>query len=122
MSLEVVDIVNELYALISSAAAPDWFTEEELAVYLRLVNEDGKPKTAGIKKWAARAPHENPLPRRYLGDLPRYFRPDVIRWTEEETRRQQNKSTPKNEGVVTLPHPESNNPGALTASARWKAC
>jgi hypothetical protein len=113
-------IVKELFALISSAAAPDWFTEEELALYLRLVNKDGKPVTAGIKKWVSRDPKDNPLPRRYIGDKPRFYRPEVIRWTEEETRRQQNKTGHKgnerNE-VVTSLSTESNNPAALTAAA-----
>ena len=116
--LDEIAIIKGLFELISSATAPDFFTEEELAVYLRLVNEEGKPKTAGIKKWAARPPEENPLPRRYIGDLPRYFRPDVIRWTEEETRRQQNKTSHKDDGNVTRLHVEGNNSAALTASAQ----
>lgn len=109
-----IEVVHELYALISSAAAPDFFTEQELAIYLRLVDKEGKPITAGIKKWAARAAHENPLPRCYVGDKPRFYRPEVIQWVKEETRRK-NMSTA--DGIVTLPHLESNNPSALTASA-----
>ena len=84
-------IAAGLFELITSNFAPDWFTEQELAIYLRLVNKDGKPVTSGIRKWAARDPEDNPLPRRYLGDLPRFYRPDVILWTEEETNRHQSK-------------------------------
>src|ERR1044072_1444013 len=80
-------IAAGLFELITSNSCPDWFTERELAVYLRLVNKDGKPITSGIKKWASRDPEDNPLPRRYIGDLPRFYRPDIIRWTEEETKR-----------------------------------
>ena len=36
-------IVAGLFELIASNSSPDWFTEQELAVYLRLVNKDGKP-------------------------------------------------------------------------------
>jgi len=49
-------IAAGLFELIASNSAPDWFTEQELAVYLRLVNKDGKPVTSGIRKWAARDP------------------------------------------------------------------
>jgi len=84
-------IAASLFELITSNSCPDWFTERELAIYLRLVNKDGKPITSGIKKWASRDPKDNPLPRRYIGDLPRFFRPDVIRWTEEETKRHHSK-------------------------------
>ena len=38
---EADKLFAELYALISSAE-PDWFTEEELAIYLRLVGKDGR--------------------------------------------------------------------------------
>ena len=33
-------IAAGLFELISSCSSPDWFTEQELAVYLRLVNKD----------------------------------------------------------------------------------
>jgi len=84
-------LVDLLVSTVKEAAQPDWFTEEELAKYLRLEDKHGNLRTAGIKVWVKRAPDENPLPRRYVGDLPRFFRPDVIRWTEEETRRQEAK-------------------------------
>ena len=113
-------IAAGLFDLITSNSAPEWFTEQELAVYLRLVNKDGKPVTSGIRKWAAREPEDNPLPRRYVGDLPRFFRADVIRWTEEETRR--HNSRPKchedqEKRVVELFSDEEDNASALTAAA-----
>jgi hypothetical protein len=113
-------IVAGLFELITSTSSPDWFTEQELAVYLRLVNKDGKPVTSGIRKWAARAPEENPLPRRYIGDLPRFFRPEVIRWTEEETKRHHSKTKllePQENGVVTAFPIQEDNANALTAAA-----
>ena len=112
-----VKLLQDLHALISTAVAPDWFTEDELAKYLRLVDKDGNPKTAGIKVWVKRPADENPLPRRYLGDLPRFFRPDVLRWTEEETRRQENKTRVRNNGVLTVVPDQDDNSGALTAAA-----
>ena len=57
-------IAAGLFELIASNSSPDWFTEQELAVYLRLMNKEGKPVTSGIRKWAARDPEDNPLPRR----------------------------------------------------------
>ena len=39
-----------LFELITSNSSPDWFTEQELAIYLRLVNKEGKPVTAGIRR------------------------------------------------------------------------
>ena len=113
-------IVAGLFELITSNSAPDWFTEQELAVYLRLVNKDGKPITSGIRKWAARVPEDNPLPRRYLGDLPRFFRPDIIRWTEEETKRHKNKANvdaDQEKRVVTPLYVQEDNASALTAAA-----
>lgn len=113
-------IAADLFELITSQCGPDWFTEQELAVYLRLVNKDGKPITSGIRKWAARDPNDNPLPRRYLGDLPRFYRPDVIRWTEEETKRHHRKikllEHPEND-VVTTFSVQEDNASALTAAA-----
>ena len=85
-------IAAALFELITSNSSPDWFTEQELAIYLRLVNKDGKPVTAGIRRWGARDPENNPLPRRDVGDLPRFYRPDIIRWTEEENKRHKNKA------------------------------
>ena len=113
-------IAAGLFDLITSNSAPDWFTEQELAVYLRLVNKDGKPVTSGIRKWAARDPEDNPLPRRYLGDLPRFFRPDIIRWTEEETKRHHSKlkllEHQENRVVTAFPI-EDDNANALMAAA-----
>lgn len=109
-----------LFELITSNSCLDWFTERELAIYLRLVNKDGKPITSGIKKWASRDPTDNPLPRRYIGDLPRSYRPDVIRWTEEETKRHHSKTKllehQENEVVTAFPVQEDN-ASALTAAA-----
>ena len=113
-------IVDWLFELIATTSAPDWFTESELAVYLRLVNKEGKPVTSGIRKWASRDPADNPLPRRYLGDLPRFYRPDVIRWTEEETKRHHSKKklTELQENRVVTPFPvQEDNASALTAAA-----
>jgi len=113
-------IAAGLFELITANSCPDWFTERELAIYLRLVNKDGKPITSGIKKWASRDPQDNPLPRRYIGDLPRFYRPDIIRWTEEETKRHQNKMKllehQENEVVTAFPVQEDN-ASALTAAA-----
>ena len=109
-----------LFELIASNSSPDWFTEQELAVYLRLVNKEGKPVTSGIRKWAARDPEDNPLPRRYIGDLPRFYRPDVIRWTAEETKRHQTKTKllDRQENVVVTSFPiQDDNVSALTAAA-----
>ena len=53
-------IAVALFELITSNSSPDWFTEQELAIYLRLVNKDGKPVTAGIRRWVARDPENNP--------------------------------------------------------------
>ena len=111
-------IAAGLLELIASNSSPDWFTERELAVYLRLVNKDGDPVIAGIRKWAARDPEDNPLPRRYIGDLPRFFRPDIIRWTEEETKRHHAKlrllDHQENRVVTAFPMQDDN---ALTAAA-----
>ena len=113
-------IAAGLFELIASNSSPDWFTEQELAVYLRLVNKEGKPVTSGIRKWAARDPEDNPLPRRYIGDLPRFYRPDIIRWTEEETKRHQGKMKlleHQENRVVTAFPVQEDNVGALTAAA-----
>ena len=113
-------IAAGLFELIASNSSPDWFTEQELAVYLRLVNKDGKPVTSGIRKWATRAPEDNPLPRRYIGDLPRFYRPDIIRWTEEETMRHHRKLKifdHQENIVVTRFNVQEDNVGALTAAA-----
>lgn len=109
-----------LFDLITSNSAPDWFTERELAVYLRLLNKDGQPVTSGIRKWAARDPEDNPLPRRHIGDLPRFYRPDIIRWTEEETRRHLRKTKlldHQENTVVTPILVQEDNVDALTAAA-----
>jgi len=113
-------IAAGLFELIATNSAPDWFTEQELAVYLRLLNKEGKPVTSGIRKWASRDPEDNPLPRRYLGDLPRFYRPDVIRWTEEETKRHHSKMKLPDyqENRVVTPFPlQEDNANALTAAA-----
>ena len=84
------------------------------------MNKDGKPVTAGIRKWTARDPEDNPLPRRYLGDLPRFFRPDIIRWTEEETKRHNRRvkcQEDQEKTVVELFSHEEDNASALTAAA-----
>lgn len=112
-------IAAGLFELIASNSSADWFTEQELAVYLRLVNKEGKPVTSGIRKWAARDPEDNPLPRRYIGDLPRFYRPDIIRWTEEETKRHHSKMKldhQENRVVTSFPVQEDN-VDALTAAA-----
>src|SRR5688572_33485220 len=112
-------IAAGLFELITSCSSPDWFTEQELAIYLRLVNKDGKPVTSGIRKWATRDPNDNPLPRRYLGDLPRFYRPDIIRWTEEETKRRHSKLKllEHQENRVVTPVPiQEDNASALTAA------
>ena len=113
-------IAASLYELITSNCSPDWFTEQELAVYLRLVNKDGKPVTSGIRKWAAREPEDNPLPRRYVRDLPRFFRPDIIRWTEEETKRHDTRvksQEDQEKTIVELFSHQEDNASALTAAA-----
>ena len=51
---ELIDerkIAAGLFELISSNSSQDWFTEQELAVYFRLVNKEGEPVTSGIRKW-----------------------------------------------------------------------
>jgi hypothetical protein len=122
MTIEIDErsIAASLFELITSNSSPDWFTEQELAMYHRLVNKDGKPVTSGIRKWASRDPEDNPLPRRYIGDLPRFYRPDIIRWTEEETRRHDRKMKllehQENEVVTSFPVHEDN-ASALTAAA-----
>jgi hypothetical protein len=113
-------IAAALFELITSNSSPEWFTEQELAIYLRLVNKDGKPVTAGIRRWVARDPKNNPLPRRYVGDLPRFYRPDIIRWTVEETKRHKNKANvdaDQEKRVVTPFHVQEDNVSALTAAA-----
>ena len=113
-------IAAALFELITSNSSPDWFTEQELAIYLRLVNKEGKPVTAGIRRWVARDPENNPLPRRYVGDLPRFYRPDIIRWTEEETKRHKNKANvdaDQEKRVVTPLYVQEDNVSALTAAA-----
>ena len=113
-------IAAALFELITSNSSPDWFTEQELAIYLRLVNKDGKPVTAGIRRWVARDPENNPLPRRYVGDLPRFYRPDILRWTEEETKRHKNKANvdaDQEKRVVTPLYVQEDNVSALTAAA-----
>ena len=113
-------IAAGLFELIASNSSADWFTEQELAVYLRLVNKEGKPVTSGIRKWAARDAEDNPLPRRYIGDLPRFYRPDIIRWTEEETKRHHSKMKlldHQENTVVTAFPVQEDNVDALTAAA-----
>jgi len=113
-------IAAGLFALIASNSSRDWFTEQELAVYLRLVNKEGKPVTSGIRKWAARDPEDNPLPRRYIGDLPRFYRADIIRWTEEETKRHHSKMKllAHQDNIVVTSFPvQEDNVDALTAAA-----
>ncbi|HEV8429362.1 MAG TPA: hypothetical protein VGQ41_15785 [Pyrinomonadaceae bacterium] len=113
-------IASGLFELITTNFAPDWFTEQELAIYLRLISKEGRPVTSGIRKWVARDSGDNPLPRRYIGALPRFYRPDIIRWTEEETKRHQNKLKllQHQENTVVTPFPvQEDNASALTAAA-----
>ena len=67
-----------------SPAPSGWMTITELAEYWRLLDKDGNPVTAGIKKWVNRPAEEHPLPQGYMGDLPRFKREAVDRWAEEE--------------------------------------
>lgn len=67
-----------------STSPGEWMTVTELAEYWRLLDKDGNPVTAGIKKWANRPADEHPLPQGYMGDLPRFKRAAVDRWAEEE--------------------------------------
>lgn len=62
----------------------EWMTITELAEYWRLLDKDGNPVTAGIKKWVNRPADEHPLPQGCMGDLPRFKREAVDRWAEEE--------------------------------------
>ena len=99
----------------------DQIDERQIAVALfELITSNSSPVTAGIRRWVARDPENNPLPRRYVGDLPRFYRPDIIRWTEEETKRHRNKMKllehQENE-VVTAFLVQEDNASALTAAA-----
>lgn len=118
---EEIDLVGmvteELFNRLMSVACPDWFTEKELAIYLRLVDEEGCPITAGIKTWVARKEEDGPLPRRFLGDKPRFYRPDIIRWTAEETARQTRKLQAKATKSVTTSPAASKMRPTLTAAA-----
>jgi len=67
--------------------SPEWMTATQLACYWQLVNANGEPTTAGIMKWAKRAPGEYPLPHACIGDLLRFHRCDGDLWAREEAER-----------------------------------
>jgi len=74
---------------------PDWMTAAQLAEYWQIVDEKGRPRTAGILKWAKRTPEEFPLPHAYMGDLLRFHREDVDMWAREESVRRRLRSKRK---------------------------
>jgi predicted DNA-binding transcriptional regulator AlpA len=70
------------------APAPrEWMTAAQLAEYWQLLNDKNEPTTAGILKWARRAPNQFPLPHAYMGDLLRFNRTEVDQWAREEAER-----------------------------------
>jgi hypothetical protein len=87
---ELLAIVSSLMSSTSSgesAPAPTWMTAAQLALYWQMVDEAGKPRTAGILKWTKRRPDEFPLPHAYMGDRLRFHREDVDKWAKEEAER-----------------------------------
>jgi hypothetical protein len=64
-----------------------WMTAPQLAEYWQLVDEEGKPRTAGILKWVKRSPDKFPLPHACMGDLMRFNREDADKWAKEEAER-----------------------------------
>jgi len=66
---------------------PEWMTASQLARYWQLVNAKGEPTTAAIMKWTKRSESKHPLPYSCMGDLLRFRRDDVDRWTQEEAAR-----------------------------------
>jgi hypothetical protein len=68
------------------AVETPWMNERELALYMRLLDGDGNPQTASIRKWATRA--EYPLPTGKAGERGRRFhREQVDQWMIEEAKR-----------------------------------
>ena len=68
------------------AVETPWMNERELALYMRLLDGDGNPQTASIRKWATRA--EYPLPTGNAGERGRRFhREQVDQWMIEEAKR-----------------------------------
>jgi hypothetical protein len=70
-----------------SARVREWMNATQLAEYWQLYNDKNEPTTAGILKWAKRAPKDFPLPHAYMGDLLRFNRDEVDRWAHEEAER-----------------------------------
>ncbi len=85
----------ELLALLPARPAepekatvlPDWLTANQLAEYWQITNDQGKPTTSGILKWARRKSEDFPLPHGYMGDLIRFPRVEADRWAREEAER-----------------------------------
>jgi len=69
------------------AVLPEWLTASQLAEHWQLTNDEGKPTTAGIQKWAKRKPEDFPLPHAYMGDRIRFPRIEVDQWAREEAER-----------------------------------
>lgn len=68
------------------AVETPWMNERELALYMRLLDSDGNPQTASIRKWATRAEH--PLPTGNAGERGRRFhREQVDQWMLQEANR-----------------------------------
>ena len=85
---------DETLALLQSQptekAVPEsreWMSATQLAEYWQLYNDKNEPTTAGILKWAKRAPDRFPLPHAYMGDLLRFNRVEVDLWAKEEAER-----------------------------------
>jgi hypothetical protein len=87
----------------ASKSLPEWMTASQLAEYWQILDEKGKPRTAGILKWAKRTPEEFPLPHAYMGDLLRFYREDVDIWAREEgiRRRVQSERKRKRARLIT---------------------
>jgi hypothetical protein len=73
--------------LAPSESLPEWMTDVQLARYWQIINKDGEPVTAGLRKWAKRSADEFPLPHAYMGDLMRFHRDEVDQWAKEEAQR-----------------------------------
>jgi hypothetical protein len=95
---------HELLALMKSLPSvdreqqkslPEWMTAVQLAEYWQIVDEKGKPRTAGILKWIKRKSEEFPLPHAYMGDLVRFHREAVDMWAREESVRRRLRSERK---------------------------
>lgn len=86
---ELLAVVIELPTQSESAATSvqEWMTAAQLAEYWQLHNKEGEPTTAGIIKWAKRAPDEHPLPHAYMGDMMRFNRDEANQWAKEEAQR-----------------------------------